>query len=514
MGHGAALQRRLHLRRRHRDRRRVDDLSGVGVLRADPGDRRVAQETSGAVPVREGRLIVSNTLELARFVTTLRFADLPAEVVTKAKEIALHAWGVQLAASTLPWSAQVYRFVESQGGVPESTVVNYGLRTSAINAAFVNGSFSHGFEMDDNHARTGTKLGCVTVPTATAFGERDHMSGEDFLTAIVAGYEVATRVGLTIRPGLDVQSAHPTGSVGAFAAAATAGWLLGLDEQTMAHALGGAGAQRSGLNEIPTSGRGHLKRTFGGMAAAGGIRSALLAREGLTGPLTTLDLGSGFTRTFGVDESTIGNLTEGLGKEWEILTVHYKIYAQDGYIQPMSEAFEKLRARHPFRTEDIASVWLGTNSLAHDDIIGPITDPQDVTDAQFSANYSAALYLVKGGAAFDEYTEENLHDPAVRDLASRVTLTVDREIEDDHVRFRPRGAKVSVTLKNGDEYHETVKDLRKMAPEDLDEKYRNLSRRVLDEERSEKLLETAHQLDAVADLSTVTPQLVGERQNP
>ena len=100
----------------------------------------------------------------------------------------------------------------SQGGYPQSTVVNYGLRTSAANAAFVNSAFNHGFEMDDNHSRTHLKGSAVAVPTAMAVGEQRQVSGPEFITALVAGYEVMIRVVDTIAPALWSPGQPPHGS--------------------------------------------------------------------------------------------------------------------------------------------------------------------------------------------------------------------------------------------------------------------------------------------------------------
>ena len=76
--------------------------------------------------------------------------------------------------------------------------------------------------------------------------------------------------------------------------------------------------------------------------------------------------------------------------------MHIKPYAQDGYIQPMSEAIDRIRERHPISADEVESVWLGTNKRAVEEVIGPIREPKSLTDAQFSANFSVALQLVKG----------------------------------------------------------------------------------------------------------------------
>jgi 2-methylcitrate dehydratase PrpD len=306
---------------------------------------------------------------------------------------------VQLAGSTLPWSKAVYRYVRSQGGVPECAIVNHSLRTSPVNAALANGTFGHSFEMDDNHARSSIKGGCAIVPAALATGERQLSSGRELILAAVAAYEVMTRIGLSVTPVLMQRGFQPTATCGPFGAAIAAGKLLNFDERTMLHAISIAASHGSGLMEAPAGGRGELKRFYGGMAASNGLRSALLAKEGLTGPESMLEGEQGFCHAFG-DSSNMEALTAGLGEEWEILSAHYKIYAQDGYIQPMTEALERIVKRHRFDVEAIEEVRAGCCRFAHEDVVGVIREPKDLTSAQYSANFSLALFLVKGGAGF------------------------------------------------------------------------------------------------------------------
>ena len=451
---------------------------------------------------------MTNTSHLAGFATELSYADLPEEVVSKAKELTLGALGLQLAASTMPWSKVVYRYVQSQGGTPESTVVNYGLRTNAANAAFANAAFGHGFEMDDNHAQTSLKGSAVAIPTAMAVGEQRLASGKDYITALVTGYEVMIRAVQTIAPSLWARGNHPTGHVGALGAAVITGMLHQLDQKTLTHALGVAANHMVGFQEVPSSGRGHIKRIYGSMGAAGGIRAALLAAEGMTGPATTLDMGSGLLRSMDVKEENAGKLTADLGAKWHILDVHHKIYAQDGFIQPMSEAIQKILKAHTFDIEDIEEVWVGTNTRAKHEVVGLITDPQTIVDAQFSGNFSVALCLVKGGAGFLEYTEEALRDPRIRELSKRVVLEVDDEIEAEFQKTRPRGAKVTIRLKSGKELKERVDNLRSMTPDDVDAKFRTLSTVVLDKERSERLRNEVLNLEAVTNMAQLRPLLV------
>ena len=450
---------------------------------------------------------MERTKELVRFAAHLRFSDLPPAVVEKAKEIALHAWAVQLAGSTLPWSQTVYRYVQEQGGAAQSTVLAYGLRTSAAGAAFANGAFGHAFEMDDNHAASSIKGGCVVMPASLAIGEQERSDGKAMILAIVAGYEVMTRIALSVTPVLLRRGHHPTGTCGAFGAATAAAKLLRLDAQTMLHMMSIAAVHGSGLTEAPASGRGQLKRIFGGMAASSGVRSALLAKGGLTGPATMLEGDEGFLHAYG-DNANPAALDSGLGTEWQILNVHYKIYAQDGYIQPMTEALERIVKRHDFAVDAIEEVRAGCCRFAHERVAGVIREPTDLASAQYSANFSLALFLVKGGAGLQEYTEESLTDPRILSLSKRIRTEVDEEIEREWQERRPRGARITVRLRGGETYSECVHMLRAMTSEDMEHKIRSLSALAVGEAQSERLVAAVRNLEALEDVRALVPLLV------
>ncbi len=124
------------------------------------------------------------TRELSEFISGLQYEQLPSEVITKAKECVLDQLGVQLVASQLEWSRIAYSTMKDLGGSPESRIVNYGDKTSAPCAAFVNGTFGHGCEFDDLGPKVGRgHPGCVVIPAAIALCEKGHASGKDLITA-------------------------------------------------------------------------------------------------------------------------------------------------------------------------------------------------------------------------------------------------------------------------------------------------------------------------------------------
>jgi 2-methylcitrate dehydratase PrpD len=178
------------------------------------------------------------------------------------------------------------------------------------------------------------------------------------------------------------------------------------------------------------------------MAASSGIRSVLLAQDGLTGPATMLEGEEGFCRAFG-DSANLAALDSGLGTEWQILHVHYKIYAQDGYIQPMTEALERIVKQHDFALDAIEEVRAGCCRFAHERVVGVIREPTDLASAQYSANFSLALFLVKARRAARILDSRQSADPRILELSKRIRTEVDEEIEREWQERWPRGARVT-----------------------------------------------------------------------
>ncbi|HEY1622874.1 MAG TPA: MmgE/PrpD family protein [Streptosporangiaceae bacterium] len=446
---------------------------------------------------------------LADFVLSVSFADLPEPVVGKAKAIALNSWGVQLAASTLPWSRIVYDYVLAEASAAECTVVNYGTKASLANACLANGAFAHGFELDDYHPRTAVKGGSVVVPSALAAGELAGSSGTELITAMVVGYEIMARVGLMIRPTMHRRGHQGTGTCGAIGAGVVIARLLGLDSTATRNVLAIAATQLTGISDIPASGRGTLKRTFAGIAAANGARAARLAQGGITGPHTSLDLGSGLCRSFEATEESARAAIDGLGGHWHVLDVRHKVYAQDGHIQPITECLAEIRSRESFDVSDVDRVVIGTNKHAYEDIIGQIREPRTATDAQFSPNFSAALFLARGGAGFGDYTQDAVDDPAIRALSERIILRIDDAVQAEYARSGARGADVAIVLRSGRTLHAEIGAMRTLTDAEIAMRTRALADPVVGEEAAAELVALVQSLESLPDASRLATLLVG-----
>ncbi len=353
---------------------------------------------------------MDETRRLAQFITDINFDDLSSEVVEKTKLLILDQLGCQLAFAALPWNEAIYNYIKERKGYrEESTVIHYGLRTTAEDAAFANAIFGHGFEMDDTELSSASHPGVTVIPPSLAVGEMEKITGKEFLTAVVAGYDVFIRVGLATRSMIS-RGFHTTAVLGPLGAAAATSKVLKLDVDKTLNALAIAASESGGLAEYTESG-GSVKRVHAGFAAQSGLRAALLAQAGITGPPTALEGRKGLCQAF-ANEYSLEEITIGLGKEFRILLTGTKPYCCCAAQHSALEAVSEIMKESVIIPEEITKIRVSQKAR---DVraTGNIIVPQDIISAQFSGRFGVALRLIQGDNGFHDYSEENLRNPQI-----------------------------------------------------------------------------------------------------
>jgi 2-methylcitrate dehydratase PrpD len=453
---------------------------------------------------------MNETRELAQFVSEIVYNDLNNEVIDKAKGLILDQLGCQLAFASLPWSQAVYRYIKSRKGErEESTIVIYGLKTTPEDAAFANGTFGYGFEMDDYDLYTLGHPGCVVIPSAFATGEMQMISGKELITAVVAGYEVMLRIGAATRSALN-RWFFPTSVWGAFGAAAATSKVLGLNAEATTSAISIAAFDSGGVAEWTETGGSvvHVQTAF---AVHSGMRAAFLSQEGITGPPTALEGKKGFCQAY-ANEYSPDEITVGLGEEFRILKISNKPYCCCAGLHSTIDAVSRIADEHNIIPEDIEEVNLATKP--HEvKVLGSTIEPKDVADAQFSSRFGIALRLVKGGNGFKDYSPENVRDPEVLGLARRINHVVDEDLEKLPTDVVP--ARVTIRLKDGTVYQEQVNSARgtivnPMTEDDLRDKFRGLAATVAPDDRVEKIIQTVGELEELDNIGKLGSLLVAD----
>ena len=448
---------------------------------------------------------------LGEHIAGLRYSDLSANVIDKTKEALLDQLGCQLVGSTLGHCNIIYDFIKSFAGEPEATVVNRDLKTWAHDAAFVNATFGHACEIDDHMDTGGGHPGAYSTAVSLALAEKTRANGQAVIAAIVAGYEIAWRMGRTLLPASIANGWHSQSTIGAFASTAVAAKLLNLSAGQLAQAFAIAGSQASGTTEYGMSG-GEVKRMHSGLAARAGIQSAMLAKAGLTGPLTIFEGKYGMLRMLAKKDDPTP-LIEGFREDFGIMHVEFKYHPVNISIQSPINLLSELVQSHDFKAGDVERIDVGCraeHSLTH---VGAIYEPQDVLGAQFSMPVSLAIRVVKRSNDLKLYTDPSVwRDPEVLGLAHRVYLHADPRLKG----AKGLGVHLKVTLKDGrilekEEKFQKGNLQNPLTQGELTDKYRRLASSVLSHERTEKVISAVRRLDELRDVGELTSLLIPER---
>lgn len=452
------------------------------------------------------------TATLAAFASGLSYNDIPADVIAHAELCVLDAVGCGLFASALPWCRIVNELVVERSAAGPATIWGTAHTVSADGAALANGTSGHGFELDDIHP-AGMHPGPLAVSVGLALGEELDSSGQEVLTAVVAGYEVGCRVAMAMLKGHARAGFHAQGTIGAFTAVATAGNLLALTPAQMQHAIGVVGSMAAGL--LAAQEGGMTKRIHSGRAAQSGVVAALLAKKGFTAVPNILEnaLG-GFCKAMGGGAADLTQLTAGLGQTWETSRVGFKIYPSCGGSHSALHAARELRREHGIRAEDVASVLAHGSSHAVMKVGTPYT-PSSVASAQMSLGFTMALLLRFGEVPLDKLTDDGIREPQTLELAARVVMKPDPDIDALGPAGR-HGSRVRIELVDGRVLekslaHRPGSTKMPITEDDLREKFRSLAAQTLSVEQVQAIEKTVfelHTLDRVATLTSLlaTPQ--------
>jgi 2-methylcitrate dehydratase PrpD len=376
--------------------------------------------------------MASYSERLALWCARLKFTDLPADVVVSTRLRVLDVIGLALAAVELPTGKSVRAAALAMGKGEDARILGSGERVPAMQAALANGTMAQALEYDDTHNETVIHISSPMVATALAVGEMVKASGEQLITAIAAGNEITCRVGLVAPQQFHKVGFHPSGVIGTFGAAYTAGKLLGLNVEQLRNAAGIAGSQASGILACWEDGT-QSKFLHPGWSALSGIAAALLARADYTGPAPVFESRFGLfashvqDKNFKLDfERMVGNH----GTIWESRNTSFKPYPVAHVIHSFLDALFYLYRTQGLRAEHVEKIVCPIAEYMIPVVCEPVLEkfaPASDSHGRVSLQFSLAEALVRGRLGVDAYSDECLRDPAILELARKVSYVVDRD---------------------------------------------------------------------------------------
>jgi len=431
--------------------------------------------------------------KLAQYICETTYDALPEEVRKKAVSCISDYIGCIYAGTTLPIHKELTNMLREDFPTGKVPVVGSDLKTDPVTAALVNGATASNMALDDIYSAGIYHPAVTAVTAAISIAGKKKITGKEFITAVVLGYEITMRMSAACNPS-HYKHWHTSSTVGSYCAAIVASKLLRCTEEETVCALGLAGTQAGGSQECLGNDAQFLHLGF---AARNGVLAALMAKRGLTGARRILEGAAGFFAAMSTFKGNIHDVFADLGKQYLILINSFKMYPCCGHIFAVIDGGLILKQKHNFHPDDILSVEVGTYQTALNNSGNP--NPQNVQEAQFSIAYVVAAALVQGKFGIRQY-ENWPPSPEIANMLKKVKIYRDQEAED---RFpAARGATVTVHTKDG--AFTEVRKLRKGDPEwaltqeEISEKFRTLmsyAKASEEIQKTEKALEKFAELD-------------------
>ncbi|RJQ80174.1 MAG: MmgE/PrpD family protein [Desulfobacteraceae bacterium] len=444
---------------------------------------------------------------VAQLTRELTYANLDGAVVDRTKYLLLDFLGVAIRGSRSDSSQLVQRFLSVNHAPPSHgvPVIGTNTRAEASFAALANGTAAHSIELDDVVNAASLHPAVTVMPAALSAAYLSGCSGPELLEGIIAGYELTVKLGIALDPAAHyAQGFHPTGTCGSFGSALAAAKILKLDAEKTARALGIAGSQAAGSLEFLADGS-FTKRLHAGWAAHAGLIAALLAREGFTGPTSIIEGRLGFLHAYS-PVFRPEKVLHGWGDPYEIMRTSIKPHACCRYKQGPIDCILGIIKQNSLAENDIEKVVVSVLKAGAALVAEPRAsklNPQSIVDAQFSMPFGAAMAIIYGRAFLDQYCQENIDSPRVRDLMQRVHCVENAEIEKEFPRKWP--AEVEILTRKGSSYRQRL-EYPKGDPEnplswdEIIDKFNNLASAVFSKEPCGAIVDRVRAIEEESDI--------------
>ncbi len=438
------------------------------------------------------------TRMLARYIVNARPEDVPKDVKREAVRSIVNWLGCTVGSCRHEAVDCALAAITPFSGPAQASVLGREEKVDILHASLLNGISSHVFDFDDTHLRTIIHPGGPVASALFALAEYMPVSGAELLHAFILGVEAECRIGNAVCPEHYEAGWHITGTAGVFGSAAASGRLLGLDEQQMTWALGIAGTQSAGLREMFGT---HCKSFHPGRAAQNGLAAALLAQKNFTSSNQVIEAKRGFANVMSTRHN-YDEITEGLGKTFEVSLNSYKPFACGIVIHPSIDGCIQLKKEHGLTGAEVEKVELTVPHLVLE-LTGK-RSPQVGLEGKFSVFHSCAVALLFGAAGEKQYSDVVVRDPKVIALRDRVQPTIDDRLRDDECHVR-------LTLKDGRVLTKHVEHAigsleRPMSDQDLEAKFHVLVDDVLGEEHASRLHKLAWLIEGLKDAAEICRQ--------
>ncbi len=451
------------------------------------------------------------TARIARFVVETEFQKIPSGAIKMAKTALLDCLGVALAGSKESSARICAEIARQEHAKEESSVIGQGFKSSAMQAAFANGTAAHALDFDHSFTLMGQPTAPI-IPAIISLGESLGSSGRRCLEAYVAGFETITKLVMSLRQRSE-DGWHPPSSFGSFGAGVACAKLQGLNQSQVETTLGTAASMASGLvcNFGTMSKPLHV-----GLGARNGVVAAKLAQSGFTANKQAIEARLGFYEVFYPGAEPDNRPLEELGTVYELINsgIRIKPYPCGGLTHPAIDGVLEFKTKNGITAEMVESIDVGVARHTFERIVFRV--PQNGLQGKFSMPYLLARAIIDGRLFLDAFTDSAVRDENVLRLAERVQMRLDPDLQPTALGSRP--CKVTIRLRDGRSFSRQIdyaKGSREapMTAEELKEKFVGCARQALDDSSIERIIEDVEHLETLQDIRPLCRLLMGANRS-
>ncbi len=450
---------------------------------------------------------------LSEWSSGLRYEDLTPEAVDAAKHFLYDSLGCAFGGARSSDYQIAEKLAVAKGCREECTVIGSGLKTHAVEAAFLNALMIRAMDYNDIYWKQDPSHPSDIIPAALSLCEAQGLSGRELILGIVLGHEIEMRLCEAAIPGIRERGWHHA-SLTAYASPLVAARMLGLDAERTRHALGISACHHFTLGAAVAGTLSMMKNTVDPMATRAGVEAALLARDGYTGPENVIDGKEGMVHCLGPDWD-LEKLTGGLGERFKIVDCGMKAFPTEALTHSPITAALYLIKEHSLKAEEVREVRIETIARAADILSDPAKyDPRTKEAADHSLPYCIAAALAEGKVTPEEFVEEKIMDPRLREQLPKIKVLASEEFERLFPEIQP--CRVEIELNDGRLLERRV-DIPKgdprdpMTMEDLDTKFDALSSPLLSTAGRERLRGVVFSLEHLERAADLMALCVGDR---
>ena len=449
----------------------------------------------------------------AKFTLELKYDNIPPEAIKEAKRFLLDSVGCAFSALNNKDTQAAYNYLEDLGGKKQATIIGWGTKTNLPQATLMNSLLIRALDYNDIYWEQDPSHPSDIIPAVLSTGEFMKKNGKEVLTGIILAYELEMRLCKAAFPGVrEIGWHHAT--LTQFVSPVIAGRMLGLSEEEIVAAIGISGSSHFTLGGVVAGHLTNMKNAADSFAVEAGVRAALLAIKGYTGPVEVFEGKEGLFEVLNKVKWNKDVLTKGLGEEFLINQCGYKAFPTEALThQPITAAIEVMKENN-LDPKEIKEVLVETTTRGADILSDPSKyKPTTKETADHSLPYCIAVAVAKGNVLPSDFEDDTLRDPFVWSLLDKIKVVANPEID----ALFPKVKRAIVTIKTPKGEFKKQEDFAKGQPErplseeELISKFKANAEKKVSSSKIEDIIKATQELENIDEIGKYMTLLASDK---